>query len=312
MARQHAAPRSLAHPRYWLTWLGIALLWLSARLPQSARLAAGRALGALLYRLAHARRHITEVNIDLCFPERDADARRQLVKDVFAANAIGLLETALGWWGTDRQLQPLLRVEGLDQLKAAQAEGRGVLLLGAHFTTLDLAGRLTCFCAPLDVIYRQSKNPVMDRLILNNRAKRFQHVIERSDIRQVLRSLKDGHIVWYAPDQDYGAKYSVFAPFFGIPAASITATSRLARMNQSPVFFFSHYREADGHYRLAFTPLEAGFPADDDVVNATVVNRIIERAIRQHPEQYMWVHRRFKTRPEGEPSFYRKKHKARR
>ncbi len=300
-------PAHLAHPRYWPTWLGIGLLRLTVWLPQGARLALGRLLGAVLYRLARARRHITEVNIDQCFPDLDRNERRQLVRDTFAANATGLLETALGWWGSDARLQGLLRVDGAHHLQAALAQGRGVLLLGAHFTTLDLGGRLTRLVTDFDVIYRRSKNPVMDRLIRRNRQKFFGHVIERTDIRQILRCLKAGRAVWYAPDQDYGRKHSVFAPFFGIPAASITATARLARLNGSPVLFLGYYREGDGSYRLEFQPPLADFPADDEVANATAINRVLEKAIRQYPEQYMWVHRRFKTRPAGEPSLYRMK-----
>lgn len=299
--------RTLAHPAYWPTWLGIGLLRLSVALPQPGRLALGRALGALLYRLAGARRHITEVNIGLCFPELAAAARQQRVRETFAANATGLLETALAWWASDRALAPLLRIEGMAHLEAAQARGRGVLLLGAHFTTLDLAGRLLALSTDFDVIYRRAKNPVMDRIIRRNREQFFGHVIERGDIRQILRCLKAGRTVWYAPDQDYGRRHSVFAPFFGVSAATITATARLARMNGSPVLFMGYYREADGHYRLVIEPPLSGFPSGDDAADAATVNRVLEAAIRRQPAQYMWVHRRFKTRPAGEASPYQRK-----
>lgn len=307
MARHRSSPRSLAHPRYWLTWIGIGLLRASACLPQPARLALGRSLGYLLYRLARARRHITEVNIDHCFPELDRNARQALVRETLQDNAIGLLETALAWWASDATLRQMAHFEGTEHLEAAAAQGRGVLMLGAHFTTLDIGGRLARLHFDFDVIYRKSKNPVMDRLIRRNREKFFGRVIERSDIRQILRSLKAGHIVWYAPDQDYGRKHSVFAPFFGVPAASITATARLARMNQSPVLFISHYRDDNGHYRVSFSPVLADYPCEDEVVNASRINTAIEQSIRRRPSQYMWVHRRFKTRPEGEAPFYQMK-----
>ena len=307
MARHRSQPQSLAHPRYWLTWLGIGLLRASVCLPQSARLAIGRGLGRLLYRFARARRHITEVNIDHCFPELDRNARQALVRETLQDNATGLLETAMAWWASDSALRKITHFEGTEHLEAAAAQGRGVLMLGAHFTTLDIGGRLARLCVDFDVIYRKSKNPVMDRLIRQNREKFFGHVIERSDIRQILRSLKAGRIVWYAPDQDYGRKHSVFAPFFGVPAASITATARLARMNHSPVLFISHYRDDAGHYRVFFSPVLADYPNDDEIINAGRINTEIERAIRKRPSQYMWVHRRFKTRPEGEPPFYQMK-----
>lgn len=298
---------SIVHPVYWPTWAGIGLLRLTVFLPQSLRLALGRTLGTLIHRLAKARRHITEVNIDHCFPGLDRPARQAMVKETLQENAIGLLETAMAWWSSDETLRRITHFTGVEHLEAAKAEGRGVLMLGAHFTTLDIGGRLARLCSDFDVIYRASKNPVMDRLICRNREKFFGHVIERSDIRQILRCLKSGRIVWYAPDQDYGRKHSVFAPFFGVPAASITATARLARMNRSPVLFIRHCRDANGHYHVDFSPVLADYPGDDEVENATRINREIERGVLRCPTQYMWVHRRFKTRPEGEPPFYQMK-----
>lgn len=306
MSRRKSRPQSLCHPAYWLTWVGIGLLWLTAQMPHRLRLALGRALGILLYHVARNRRHIATVNIDLCFPELDTAARRRLVRETMISNITGLLETALGWWGSDRHLRRMVRVEGLENVVAAKAQGRGVLLLGAHFTTLDFAGRLVSLFIEMDVIYRESKNVVIEHIIRKGRESVFGHVIERSDMRTVLRRLKAGDVVWYAPDQDYGRKHSVFAPFFGVTAATITGTARLARMNDSPVVFLTHYREPDGSYLLQFLKIPAEFPSGDDVADATLINHEIEMAIRRCPDQYMWVHRRFKTQPEGKALFYKR------
>lgn len=304
---KRAAPRSpLWHPRYWLTWLGFGLLWLSAQLPQSLRLFCGHLLGGLLWRFAKHRRHITEVNLRLCFPELDEQAQRRLVRQTLDANATGLLETAWSWWGRQHDWLSRMHLEGRDILQDAQAQGRGVLMLGGHFSNLDLAGQAMGHLVDMDVIYRRAKNPVSDYLILKHRQRVFPHVIERSDMRRVIRSLKQGRVVWYAPDQDYGPQHAVFAPFFGIPAATITAGNRLMAINDSPVVFLSHQREADGRYCLRIEAMPDGFPSGDETADATTMNRVLETAIRRHPEQYMWVHRRFKTRPAGEPAFYRK------
>ena len=174
------------------------------------------------------------------------------------------------------------------------------MLIGAHFSTLDLAGALLSQAVDLDVIYRYNKNPVIEWAMRHGRERRFKEVIERSDARTVLTRLKDGHTIWYAADQDYGRKVSVFAPFFGVPAATITATSRFARFNSSPAVFISHFRDAATRaWSLHFREIEA-FPGADEIEDARRINEVIESEIRRHPDQYLWLHRRFKTRPEGE------------
>lgn len=297
--------KSLAHPRYWLTWTGLALLWLIAKMPFKVQLGFGKLLGGLLYVVAKRRRHITEVNIKFCFPELSAEQQQTLVKNTLIANATGIVETALGWWGSDKLLKPLVEIKGLEHVKAAQEKGKGILLLGAHFTTLDLIGRFFGYYLDFDITYRQHNNPVMEHFITGLRKKRIKNVIERKQMRRVLKSLKQNRMVWYAGDQDYGPKHAVFAPFFGITAATISATSRLAAYNQSPVLLASHYRKADnsGYVIEISAPFES-IPSGDDVADATLINKEFEIAIRKHPEQYMWVHRRFKTRPDGSKNFY--------
>ena len=190
-------------------------------------------------------------NIALCFPELDAASRDALVREIFTSTGIGAVETAIAWFGDVARLRERVTFEGLDALTTAQERGRGVMLIGAHFSTLDLAGALLSQAVDLDVIYRYNKNPVIEWAMRHGRERRFKGVIERSDTRTVLTRLKDGHTVWYAADQDYGRKVSVFAPFFGVTAATVTATSRLARFNSSPVVFISHFRDAATQHVVA-------------------------------------------------------------
>lgn len=301
----HAMATSRFAPRHWHLWCAVGVAWVVAHLPLPAQFALGRALGALFYRFGHARRHVAETNLGLCFPLLDAVQRDDLVRAVFRSVGIGAVETAMAWFRDPARYRGRVDVEGLEHLVAASKAGHGVLLVGAHFTTLDFAGALLSLFADIDVVYRCNANPVVEWLMLHGRERMFGAVIERGDPRRMLERLDAGRTVWYAPDQDYGRKVSVFAPFFGVPAATITATARLARRNGSPVLFFSHFRnERTRRWRLEISPVIEGFPSGDDVADATRLNAIVERAIRRDPAQYLWLHRRFKTRPPGEARPY--------
>jgi KDO2-lipid IV(A) lauroyltransferase len=292
-------------PRYWPTWFGFGCMILLARLPFRLQLAIGRVFGILFYYFGRYRRHITEVNIRLCFPELDAAAQQKLIRDIFIANGIGIIESAMGWWLDTRIWRSRTTFIGLEHLEEAKRLGRGVVMIGAHFTTLDFAGTLLTQVMEFDVTYRENKNDLFDAVMKSRRFRFANKVIHRHDIRGMMRSLKNNGIVWYAPDQDYGAEHSVFAPFFGVPAATITVTSRLSKMNGSPVLFIAHYRNSDNSgYTLEITPIFDNFPTNDDVADATRINKIIEYYIRKQPDQYLWLHRRFKTRPPGEKRPY--------
>lgn len=296
---------TIASPRYWPTWIGFGAMWLVARLPIALQFRLGRLIGAAGHRFAKARRHIAETNVRLCFPELGAAARAELVRRIFESSGIGAVETAIAWFGDLRRYRQRTSIEGLELLTAAQQRGRGVLLVGAHFATLDLAGALLSLATELDVIYRYNKNPVIERVMRRGRQRRFRGVIERGDPRGVLTRLKEGHTVWYAADQDYGRKVSVFAPFFGVPAATITATARFARFNSSPVIFISHFRDPQKKtWSLHLREIDGDYPTGNDVADARRINAVIEQEIRRHPDQYLWLHRRFKTRPPGEPRPY--------
>lgn len=282
-------------------------MWLVTRLPHPFRIRFGALLGWLGYRLAKHRRHIVEINLALCFPGMAPAERQDLVRRVFRSSGISLVETALAWLRPRETFADLARVNGLEHLERAVAEGKGkgVILLGMHLTTLDFAGAVLSKYIDLDVMYRPNKNKVVELLMKRGRERNFRSAIHRDDIRGVIRNLKAGHIVWYGPDQDYGRRHSVFAPFFGVETATITATARIARISGAPVIVLTHYRDPDDeHYEINLSPPLENFPEGDDIRDARRINELVEKAVEKRPDQYWWLHRRFKTRPPGEERPY--------
>lgn len=296
-------------PRFWTTWLALGFFWLIAQLPVRANQAVGAALGRLLLVLAPARKRYAEINIALCFPELDAAAQAQMVRNSVIACGLSISETAMALWGSENKMRNRYSITGLEHIEKARAEGKGILLCGSHLTTIDISGLMMSYHIVADVLYRADPNPLMAYAIAHARARVNDNAIDRNDTRQLIKNLRQGHIVWYAPDQDYGRDHSIFAPFFGVQAATVVATARIARMSHCVVIPFFCFREPKGRYRLEIQPALDNFPSGDDLADATRINKIIEDAIRQAPDQYLWVHRRFKTRPEGEASFYPPKKK---
>jgi KDO2-lipid IV(A) lauroyltransferase len=295
-------------PRYWPTWLGLALMRLAAGLPHAWQLALGRGLGRLVHAVARGRRGIVDINLRLCFPELSSEERKTLVRRNFESSAIALFEIALSWWGDAQRLRKLHRIEGLENLHAARALGKGVILLGGHYTTLEISGRLLAFHTDsIQPIYKPAHNALYEAVMAHARKRLFDDLLDNSDMRAIVRSLKAGKVIWYAPDQDFGRRRSVFAPFFGVTTATLTTTGRLARLSGAPVLpFYSERLPGEQGYRVRIgRPLE-NFPSGDDVVDATAINHAIEEQVRRTPEQYLWLHKRFKTRPRGEPRIYPK------
>lgn len=296
---------AFVHPRYWPTWLAIGFMYAGAWLPWRLKLGVGRLIGLTAWRFAKRRRHITETNLRLCFPELDEQAQAALVKRTFIANGIGILETATGWCRDPEHLRHRVTFKGQENMTKALARGKGVLIVGIHFSTLDLGGALHSLFFPADVVYRPHDNALFERFMTRARRRIFGAAIDRHDLRGVVRRIKSGHAVWYSPDQDFGRDVSVFAPFFGIEAASIKLTGKIARMTGAPVMPLIFHRNPDNRtYTLEYLPALEDFPTGDEMYDATRINAVIEAAIRKHPEQYLWLHRRFKTRPLGQPGFY--------
>jgi len=291
--------------RHWPTWLGLGLLRATVWLPHPLQLATGRLLGRLFLWFAAGRRRVAQVNLALCFPELDGRARRRLLREHFAALGMGLIEMAMAYWESGPRLQRLARLEGIEHLQRALARKRGVILLSAHFTTLEIGGRLLSLGTPFHVLYREHKNPVIEGVMHRARTRNFDRAIPRQDLHALLQSLRENMPVWYAPDQDHGIRHGVFAPFFGIPAATLTATSRLARLSGAAVIPFIPTRlpHAAGYRLRLYPPLE-DFPGASPEADTRRINALLEAHIREQPEQYLWVHRRFKTRPPGAPGVY--------
>lgn len=292
-------------PRNWPIWLAFGLLRLLCLLPLRAQLSIGRATGLAAMRLAHRRRHIAATNIALCFPDLDDRDRQHLLREHFAALGMSLFETAAGWWKSTDYIRGRVEVRGEEHLAEAQKKGRGVIILSAHFTPMELVGRAMAALSPIQVLYREHENPVVERILRNSRQRHFDNAIRRDDMRGLLRSLKANNAVWYAPDQNYGHKYSVFAPFFGVTAATNTTAARLAKSSGAAVVP-GFFRRLPGraHYIIDLYPPLEDFPSADAHADASRVNRLIEDYVRKAPEQYWWVHRRFKDRPPGERDVY--------
>lgn len=292
-------------PHFWPTWLGVALLRLLCLLPIPALVRLGEGIGWAFGRLARERRHITRVNLRSCFPDQDEAQVERTVDAHFRALGAGIFEACLAWWASDQRLRRQGEIVGLEHLERAKAGGHGVLLLTGHFTTLELGARyLLVAGTPFHAMYRPIKNPLMDYLMHRWRsAIATLPALPRDELRPLVRALREGRAVWYGPDQTLDRREGVFVPFFGVPALMVTATSRLAQLGRARVVPYFPQRVGT-RYRINILPALEDFPSGDDAADAARVIRAIEDGVRLAPEQYFWVHRRFKVRPPGQPSLY--------
>lgn len=293
-------------PQYWGIWIAIVFLMLLAILPWAIQHRLAKWLGQLAFKYLKSRRKTTIRNLEVCFPEWSAEKVEQQAEQVFVDMMLGVFETLNAWycpkWFTGR-----VTIEGLAHITDAQAQGKGVLLLGTHSTLLDAGGYICSQYFDPDVVYRPQNNPLLDMLIYRCRATIYGHQIDHDDMRGLIRQLKNGHAIWYSPDQDFGLKQGVMAPFFGVPAATVTAHRRLLKISKAvavPLYFYRHGDVHDPRYHILIEPAVENMPSADEVDDATRVNHIIEQQLRIAPTQYMWFHRRFKTRPEGYEQIY--------
>ena len=292
-------------PRYWPVWLGMGVLRLICLLPHRAALAIGRALGRLAHALGGSRRAVVRRNIELCFPDLSPAERDALAFDHFEALGMTVIEMGLGRWASDRHLQSITRLTGIEHVHDALESGKGVILLSAHFTTLEIMGRvLAVNMPPFDAVFRRNRSEFMTELQRTGRERSAESTIEKRDIKQMVKSLRANRAVWYAPDQSYNRKGSEVIPFFGTPAMHTTATSTLARLGKAVVVPFFPRRLADSTYEMTLYPPFENFPGDDPIADTKRYVDLLEQHVRTCPEQYFWVHRKFKDLPEDYPDYY--------
>ncbi len=293
----------------WAKFMGLAVVLGLLRglsgLSFRVRCRCGYWLGCVARIVVPRRTAIMRTNIRLCFPELSKQAREVLISKHYTSLGIGIIDTGLAWRGESRALSAALEVEGREHLLAAQATGKGILLISAHFTQLDLMGLFLHRECSYHVVVRPQKSGYLNQYAVKKRASYSASVLYQHELIKCCRLLKEGEVILYFPDQDYGAKHSVFAPFFDVLAASVMATEKIAKITGAVVLPVFLYRdESIGKYRLVFKPLLTPFPRQDGVSSATAVNQVVEQAVRRFPEQYLWGHRRFKSRPKGEASVY--------
>lgn len=300
----HEREGHLLAPRYWPGWTGLGVLRLIHLLPYGIQLAIGRQLGRIFGRIAGRRSKIAQRNLALCFPELGEPERSRLLHQHFEAMGMAMIESAMSWWGSDRRIQSLATISGMEHLQQALDAGRGVVLLTGHLSSMELAGHILSSHRRIGAMYRPMKNQLMERIVGNARRRRLSPVFPRDEIRTMTRALREGHAIWYGYDQNYGGNHSLFVPFFGVPAATITTTSRFAKMGNALVIPFFPFRNADGRYFIEIHPPLEAFPSGDLEADTRRLNSLLEAAIRRTPEQYLWIHRRFKTRPPGDDPVY--------
>lgn len=305
MAGERKRLRSFWSPRYWPVWVGMGLLRLICLLPHGAALAVGRALGRIAHGLGGSRRAIVRRNIELCFPGLSTEERDALAFEHFKALGMTLIEMGLGRWASDEHLDAITTLRGIEHVQNALAEGQGVILLSAHFTTLEIMGRVLALnMPPFDAVFRRNRSEFMTELQRTGRERSAESTIEKRDIKKMVRSLRNNRAVWYAPDQSYNRKGSEVIPFFGIPTMHTTATSTLARLGKAAVVPFFPRRLEDGSYELTLLPALERFPSDDPIADTKQYVELLEQHIRSCPEQYFWVHRKFKDLPDDYPDYY--------
>lgn len=295
----------LWHYRFWPSWVLVFVLYSLSYLPMSSKQKLGRRLGILLSRKLKSRARVADRNLALCFPDLDADGRKKLVEANFIACSRGFLESTHAWW---RDMSPCFKsveVNGLEHLQEAQRRGKGVLLIGGHYSIFDFALPLVArHLNKPGYVYRPNNNPVIDRMIEKGRRRHFGiRPFTKRELRPMVSFLKKGGEVWFACDQDFGSKTELYVPFFDIQAGCITSPSYIAKVSGAAVVCVSHLRMPDGRYRLEFSPVQLDFGADK-TRDTEFWNRYIETTIREYPDQYLWLHKRFKTRPEGAGSVY--------
>jgi KDO2-lipid IV(A) lauroyltransferase len=291
--------------RYAVVWLGYGLMRLVVLLPFRAQMALGRGLGWLAFSSLRERRRVAARNIDTCLPELPPAERARILRRHFESLGLSIVEMAMGWFGDPAAVRNRVDVEGAEHLAAALAKGRGVILFSAHYSTFEFFWPvLRPLCTKLCGMYKSQRNPVMNRMMNRGRGRYYDVMFTKNNVREMVRCLRDNAVVWYASDQSYGGKGSVLLPFFNEPAMTNTAIGRIAKMSGAAVLpYFSHRRDDDRYVMTIGAPLD-GLPSGDEVADTRALTKVLESYIRRCPEQYWWIHQRFKGRPAPLPDLY--------
>lgn len=311
----HIAPKAAWQwqfllPKYWGIWLALLLVFPLIYLPLRVQFWLGKQIGKLAYRLAKSRVQDTLTNLSLAFTDKSADERELIARQVFVNQGIGIFESLCAWYRPN-VFKRTFSISGLQHLVQARQAGKAVILLGGHFTTLDLGGRLCTQFFPADCVYRPQNNPLFEWLIYNSRRRIFDEQISSRDMKKLVSRIKTGKVIWYSPDQDFGLEHGIMAKFFGVDAATITVPRRLARLgdknNPPAVIVFDLIRKTPDnipkgkipHYHISLSPALENYPSADELFDAQRVNDLLETNIKKDITQWMWFHRRFKSQANG-------------
>ncbi|OOF56805.1 Kdo(2)-lipid IV(A) acyltransferase [Rodentibacter genomosp. 2] len=300
--------RTFLTPKYWGFWLGLALWRAILLLPYPILRHIGNGLGWFFSRLKIGKRRaaITRRNLELCFPDMPENERETLLQENLHSVGMAIIETGMAWFWSDARIKKWSKIEGLHHLKENQQDG--IIFVGVHFLTLELGARIVGLHHPGLGVYRPNDNPLMDWLQTQGRLRSNKDMLDRKDLRGMIKALRQGETIWYAPDHDYGRKNAVFVPFFAVPDACTTTGSYylLKSSPKSKIIPFAPLRNQDGSgYTVSISPPVDFTDLEDETNIAIRMNRLVEKEILKGVAQYMWLHRRFKTRPsENDPSLY--------
>ncbi|QLE86784.1 LpxL/LpxP family Kdo(2)-lipid IV(A) lauroyl/palmitoleoyl acyltransferase [Shewanella sp. Scap07] len=297
----------LYHPKYWLLWFGVALMRLTQILPLKWQMKIGSGIGGLAQKLLGSRVNTAKRNLQLCFPDMPQAEQQQLLKRNFQETGKAIFDTINAWWWSDARVQQHMTINGRQHVEQTLESGQGVILFAVHCLPLEMGARIFGQFQPGVGVYRPHNNPVMEYLQVKGRLRSNKALVPKRDVRQMVRCLRNPDVIWYTADQDFGRSSATFIPFYAVPdAATITGATTLAKLGRAKVLPFVVVRnDDDSGYTIEIQPPLDNFPGEDEVQDAIRGNKIIESIIDQKREQYMWLHRRFKTRPDKDsPSLY--------
>ncbi len=295
---------SLWRPGNLLAAIGVLMMRGLARLPISWLQGMGSVLGTLMAHLIPYRWGVGMTNLRLCFPDMPEAERKRLLRNHYRSLAMGFFEMAAAWYKSNEELAAISEIVGLEHLDAATQSGRGAIVFTGHFTTLEIIGRIFLLHRYISCHYRKINQPVLNRAMITRRGMGMKRMVDIYQVRHFIKFLREGDIFWYTPDQGRNIKYSEVVPFFGVPAVTNAATGRIAKSGNAAVVPFVGYRLPNGRYRIEIQPELEGFTDLDTVEEAALLNRKFEEMVLKAPDQYFWLHKRFKRRGPGYPDVY--------